>query len=430
MDFIWWVKAAMHTRNSSRPWHPWFLCTKVSYKISGGTLQVKWSFCSSSFMLGNSAKWSLRNLSLLPCCLQDEDFFTKTVLRMGMKSKFNHTLPLHHWLHQSNYPPWTMRKCYKNGCRCITPIWNCGESQILWGFFYTVALWPAQAVGKMERVKCDGFWELLPSLVQVFPARQLKNGNSWNRMHISFCSLLTKKSVMTDTISRVAVLCFAMALALPPSLVLASTRTRLQGPATHCRGRRKSSEWLFDPPVPNPVYILMWSEKPSTQAVFKFWEKCAMPQTGDNPSREDFTAGWWKSGLVAHGSAPQTIQDWPRNCSRFLQRWFACPPPGLPSSSSSTRFLNLGFPTARPFSSCLAFFLLVHPHNYSSTKSGLVKQQHFKKLQTLISRQSFPPTSSPFKQGCQPCCFFQTFSESSHQAACKYLNASINVKSK
>lgn len=65
----------------------------------------------------------------------------------------------------------------------------------------------------MERVKCDGPWECLPSLLQVFPARQLKNGNSWNRMHISFCSLLTKKSVMTNMISRMSVLCLARALA-------------------------------------------------------------------------------------------------------------------------------------------------------------------------------------------------------------------------
>lgn len=210
-----------------------------------------------------------------------------------------------------------MRKCYKNGCRCITPIWNCGESQILWGFFYTVALWPAQAVGKMERVKCDGFWELLPSLVQVFPARQLKNGNSWNRMHISFCSLLTKKSVMTDTISRVAVLCFAMALALPPSLVLASTRTRLQGPATHCRGRRKSSEWLFDPPVPNPVDILMWSEKPSTQAVFKFWEKCAdlclvqCHRLGTTPAGRTLLQGDGKVGLLPMDLHPKLSRTGP-----------------------------------------------------------------------------------------------------------------------
>lgn len=127
---------------------------------------------------------------------------------------------------------------------------------------------------------------------------------------------------------------------------------------------------------------------------------------------------------------PQMSQDWPSNCSRLLQKWLPCRPPGLLSFSASSRSLNMGFPTARPFSNCLAFFFLAHPHNYSSTKSGLVKQQHFKKPQTLISRQSFPPTSSPFKQGCQPCCFFQTFSESSHQAACKYLNATINVKVK
>lgn len=92
--------------------------------------------------------------------------------------------------------------------------------------------------------------------------------------------------------------------------------------------------------------------------------------------------------------------------------------------------LKFGFPHSQTFLKLLSVFFLVHLHNYSSTKSGLVKQQHFKKPQTLISRQSFPPTSSPFKQGCQPCCFFQTFSESPHQAACKYLNASINVKSK
>lgn len=90
-------------------------------------------------------------------------------------------------------------------------------------------------------------------------------------------------------------------------LVLVSTRTHVQDPATRCRCGRKSSEWPLDPPVPNPIYIFMWPEKPSTKAVFKLWEKSAdlclvqCHRLGTIPAGRSFTAGWWKGGLVAYG---------------------------------------------------------------------------------------------------------------------------------
>ena len=58
--------------------------------------------------------------------------------------------------------------------------------------------------------------------------------------------------------------------------------------------------------------------------------------------------------------------------------------------------------SVRPLLRGLALFpfsFLLHPHNYNSIKSGLAKQQHFKKPHILISKQSFPPTSSPISRG-------------------------------
>lgn len=194
----------------------------------------------------------------------------------------------------------------------------------------------------------------------------------------ALCSL---KNQWWQTWSPECLFCALPGLWLFPrqeGLVLVSTRTHLQG--------RKSSEWPFDSPVPNPIYILLWSEKPLTKALFKFWEKyadlCLMQchRLGTTPSGRSFTTGWCKGGLFAHGwlTCTPKFPGLASNCSRLLQTRLAWPPPGLLSCSASSRSFNLGFPTARPFSSCLAFFFfLVHPHNYSSTKSGLVKQQHF-----------------------------------------------------
>lgn len=82
-EFILWAKAAMHTRNSSRPWHPRFLCTKVSYTIPVRTLQVKWSFSSSSFMLGSCANWLLREFVLLTMLVIGWGFLHEDCLEDG-----------------------------------------------------------------------------------------------------------------------------------------------------------------------------------------------------------------------------------------------------------------------------------------------------------------------------------------------------------
>lgn len=109
-------------------------------------------------------------------------------------------------------------------------------------FFSTLLLYDLHELSRKwrERVKCDGLWECLLSLMQVFPARQLKNGNSRNRMHISFCFLLIKKSVMTDTISRPAALYLATGVAYLQArgLGAGSTKAHLCGPATHIAGER------------------------------------------------------------------------------------------------------------------------------------------------------------------------------------------------
>lgn len=103
--FIWWVKAAMHTRNSSHPRDRWFLCTKVSYQIPGRTLQVKWPFSSSSFMLGNCASWLLRGFVLVTMlvtgwgfldedCLEDGDASQNLTTLLPYNTGFTRALPL------------------------------------------------------------------------------------------------------------------------------------------------------------------------------------------------------------------------------------------------------------------------------------------------------------------------------------------------
>lgn len=115
-------------------------------------------------------------------------------------------------------------------------------------------------------------------------------------MHISFCFLLIKTSVMTDTISRAAALCLAMGLACFQARGLGAGEyqdTSLRPSHTHCRGERKRSGWLFDPPVSTPVHILTWSQKPSTKEVFELREKRAdlgllqCHRMGDIPGREE-----------------------------------------------------------------------------------------------------------------------------------------------
>lgn len=115
-------------------------------------------------------------------------------------------------------------------------------------------------------------------------------------MHISFCFLLIKKPVMTDSVSRAATLCLAMGLACRQARGLGSAEykgTSLGPSQTHCRGERKSSGWLFDPPVSTPVCIPTWSQKSLTKAVFELLEKCAdlhllkCHMMGDVPSREE-----------------------------------------------------------------------------------------------------------------------------------------------
>lgn len=115
-------------------------------------------------------------------------------------------------------------------------------------------------------------------------------------MHISFCFLLIKKSVMTDTISRAAALCLAMGLACLQARGLGAGEyqgTSLGPSHTHCGGERKRSGWLFDPPVPTLVHILASSQRPPTKAVFESQEKCAdlhlvqCHGMGDIPSREE-----------------------------------------------------------------------------------------------------------------------------------------------
>lgn len=101
---------------------------------------------------------------------------------------------------------------------------------------------------------------------------------------------------MTDKISRVAALCLAMDLACLQARGLGAgdyQGTSLGPSHIHCRGERKRSGWLFDPPIPTPVHILIWSQKLSTKAVFKLWEKRAdlhrvqCHRMGDVPGREE-----------------------------------------------------------------------------------------------------------------------------------------------
>jgi len=111
-------------------------------------------------------------------------------------------------------------------------------------------------------------------------------------MHFSFCFLLVKKSVMTDTISRAAALCLAFLQVR--GLGAGEYQGTPVGPShTYCKGERQRPGWLFDPPVPAPVHILTWSQKPSTKAVFELWENCAdlclvqCHRMGDIPSTEE-----------------------------------------------------------------------------------------------------------------------------------------------
>lgn len=72
--------------------------------------------------------------------------------------------------------------------------------------------------------------------------------------------------------------------------------------------------------------------------------------------------------------------------------------------------------------------LLLHPHNYNSTKSGLMKQQYFQNhifwSPSNLFHLLLPPSAGV------SAVLLLTYSESSSQAVCKYLNAPINVKAK
>lgn len=229
----------------------------------------------------------------------------KTVLRMGMKSKFNHIFPLHPWLHKGTSPPCTM------GTGGGAPLpYGTLEKDRFCGFFSTLLLCDLhKLLEKWKELNVMAFGSAFPAWCRYF----LPNTSKMviHRTGCTFLSALCSlKNQWWQTWSPKWLFCALPWLWPYPKhedLVLVSSRTHLQGPATHCRGRRKSSEWLFDPLVPTPVYILMWSEKPSTKAVFKFWEKCADPclmqchRLGTTPAGRSSTAGWWKDGLVAHG---------------------------------------------------------------------------------------------------------------------------------
>lgn len=173
-------------------------------------------------------------------------------LRLGLKSKLQPRSSLAPLASQGHLLSLRcdMKRWYKDRWICITLVWICGESQLLWVFFLRCcSVQPHELSAKWrERVKCDGLWECLPSFMQVFPARQLKNGNSQNRMHIYFCFLLIKKSVMTETICRVAALCLAMGLACLQERGLGAGEyqgTSLGPSHKHCRGEQRRSGWLL-----------------------------------------------------------------------------------------------------------------------------------------------------------------------------------------
>lgn len=187
-------------------------------------------------------------------------------------------------------------------------------------------------------------------------------------MHISFCFLLIKKSVMTDTISRAAALCLAMGLACLQvrGLGAGEYQGTSLGPATHIAGERGRgldgfltlpSLLLFTSSHHHRGLQLKQSSSPRRNVLI--CTSCSATGWETSPAGRSCT-GRMRERCPRHPRVTdlhlKLSQDCPRNCSRLLQWWLACLPPGLLSCSTSSSFLNLGFPTARPFSSCLAFF--------------------------------------------------------------------------
>lgn len=125
-------------------------------------------------------------------------------------------------------------------------------------------------------------------------------------------------------------------------------------------------------PPGEEVWVFFWLTSPHLcslskvvrgilKAAFQLWEKCShlclMQCMGKIPSScTSRMMRRWACHLQITDRHLKASQNCSNNCSRCLQRQLASPPSELLSCSTSSSFLNLGFPTAKPFSSCLAFF--------------------------------------------------------------------------
>ena len=145
-----------------------------------------------------------------------------------------------------------------------------------------------------------------------------------------------------------------------------STRAHLWGPATHIARERGRG---LDGFLTLQSLLLFTSSRghrspqqkqsSSYGRIVLIYVSCSATGWGTSPARRSCMGRMMESWAHCPWTTDlhhKLSQDCHSNFSRLLQRWFACAPPGLLGCSTSSIFLNLGFPTARLFSSCLAFF--------------------------------------------------------------------------